>query len=189
MNRFKLAYGGAIILLAALASIAGSALVLWAIGASPWDTYVTIFTGPFKDVFGITEILVRAVPLILVALGIAIAFRSGIINIGAEGQMIVGILASTAVGLVMQLVTPGFETPVDSAYLEYDGNTGAIGPSYRVKHLAGRACPHYPANERGDPLFDVRKLNDAPVAVDQTAVPTPRPLGTWARIKAFFSGH
>ena len=100
-----------------------------------------------------------------------------------------GVLASTAVGLVMQLVTPGFETPVDSAYLEYDGNTGAIGPSYRVKHLAGRACPHYPANERGDPLFDVRKLNDAPVAVDQTAVPTPRPLGTWARIKAFFSGH
>jgi len=101
MNRFKLAYGGAIILLAALASIAGSALVLWAIGASPWDTYVTIFTGPFKDVFGITEILVRAVPLILVALGIAIAFRSGIINIGAEGQMIVGILAATAVALAL----------------------------------------------------------------------------------------
>ena len=43
----------------------------------------------------------RAVPLILVALGIAIAFRSGIINIGAEGQMLMGILAATATALAL----------------------------------------------------------------------------------------
>lgn len=101
MTRFKLAYGGAIVLLAVLAAAAGGALVLTAIGASPVDTYVTIFTGPFKDMFGLTEILVRAVPLILVALGIAIAFRSGIINIGAEGQMAMGILAATATALAL----------------------------------------------------------------------------------------
>jgi len=40
--------------------------------------------------------MVRAVPLILVGLGIAVSFRSGILNIGAEGQILVGILASTA---------------------------------------------------------------------------------------------
>jgi len=101
MNKFKIAYSSTIILLAVLAASLGAALVLWAIGASPIDTYVTIFTGPFKDVFGITEILVRAVPLILVALGIAIAFRSGIINIGAEGQMVMGILAATATALAL----------------------------------------------------------------------------------------
>ena len=101
MNKFKVAYGFTIILLAAVAAAAGGALVLWAIGASPVDTYVTIFTGPFKDVFGMTEIMVRAVPLILVGLGIAIAFRSGIINIGAEGQMLMGILAATATALTL----------------------------------------------------------------------------------------
>ncbi|WP_306598405.1 ABC transporter permease [Geothrix sp. 21YS21S-2] len=101
MNRFKLLYGSSIVVLAALAAALGAALVLTAIGASPVDTFVTIFTGPFKDVFGLTEILVRAVPLILVALGIAIAFRSGIINIGAEGQMLIGILAATATALAL----------------------------------------------------------------------------------------
>ncbi len=101
MNKFKITYGAGVILLAALAAAALGAVVLKAIGASPVDTYVTIFTGPFKDVFGITEILVRAVPLILVGLGIAIAFRSGIINIGAEGQMLMGILAATATALAL----------------------------------------------------------------------------------------
>lgn len=95
MNKFRIGYGAAVILLAALAAAAGGAAVLKAIGASPVEVYTTIFTGPFADLFGITEILVRAVPLILVGLGIAIAFRSGIINIGAEGQMVMGILAAT----------------------------------------------------------------------------------------------
>ena len=101
MNKSRIAYGAGVILLAALAAAVLGAIVLKAIGASPVDTYVTIFTGPFKDVFGITEILVRAVPLILVGLGIAIAFRSGIINIGAEGQMLMGILAATATALAL----------------------------------------------------------------------------------------
>lgn len=69
-----------------------------------------------------------------------------------------GVLASTAVGLVMQLLTPWFEAPMDSVYLEYDGNRGTMAPSHRMKLLVGRACSHYPADERGDPLFDVRKL-------------------------------
>ena len=99
--KFKLAYGAAVVLLAGLAAAAVAALVLKAIGASPTATYVTIFTGPFKDIFGVTEILVRAVPLILVALGISIAFRSGIINIGAEGQMLMGILAATGTALAL----------------------------------------------------------------------------------------
>lgn len=99
MNRLKLAYNAGLVLLAAFAATVVCAIVLLAIGASPLATYTTIFTGPFQDLFGISEILVRAVPLILVALGIAISFRSGIINIGAEGQIMVGILASTATAL------------------------------------------------------------------------------------------
>ena len=101
MNKFKLGYCGGVILLAALGAAAAGALVLTAVGVSPVATYATIFTGPLKDMFGITEILVRAVPLILVALGIAISFRAGIINIGAEGQMLMGILAATATALAL----------------------------------------------------------------------------------------
>jgi hypothetical protein len=98
-----------------------------------------------------------------------------------------GVLASTAVGLVIQLLTPWFETPLDSAYLEYDGNTGVVRPSYRLKLLAHKECPHHPVNERGDPLFDIRSLGD-----DQPVAPPPpassRPRSIFDRIKAFFGG-
>jgi ABC-type uncharacterized transport system permease subunit len=100
-KRFRLLYAGAVIGVAAAAAIAAGALVLVAIGANPWATYAVIFTGPLQDLFGVTECLVRAVPLILVGLGIAIAFRSGIINIGAEGQIVVGVVASSAVALAL----------------------------------------------------------------------------------------
>lgn len=101
-RRFRIGYGAAVVLAATLAAAGAGALALLAVGASPLATYATIFTGPFKDLFGVSEILVRAVPLILVALGIAISFRSGIINIGAEGQMLMGILAATATALAMK---------------------------------------------------------------------------------------
>lgn len=93
-----------------------------------------------------------------------------------------GVLASTAVGLVMQMLTPWFETPVGSAYLEYDGNTGAVGPSYRVKLLAGRECPHYPANERGDPLFDVRKMIPVTEVIEAPrAMPAQTGMFAWLK--------
>jgi simple sugar transport system permease protein len=88
-----------VVLAAAAAATGAGALVLAAIGARPWTTYGVIFAGPLQDLFGVTEILVRAVPLILVALGIAISFRSGILNIGAEGQIMIGILCASAVAL------------------------------------------------------------------------------------------
>lgn len=98
-GRTRVAYVGAVAVVAALAAMAVASLVLVAIGASPLATFATIFGGPLKDLFTASEIGVRAVPLILVALGVTISFRSGILNIGAEGQMQVGILASTAVAL------------------------------------------------------------------------------------------
>ena len=101
-TRFRTAYAVAVGAAAALAALAVASLVLLAIGARPLTTFATILTGPLQDLFGISEILVRAVPLTLVALGVSISFRSGILNIGAEGQMQVGILASTAVALALR---------------------------------------------------------------------------------------
>jgi ABC-type uncharacterized transport system permease subunit len=98
-RRFEVIYASAVIAAAALAAATLVAIVLAAIGASPWATFGVILTGPLQDLFGITEILVRAVPLILVALGVAISFRSGILNIGAEGQILIGILCATGVAL------------------------------------------------------------------------------------------
>ena len=95
----KLAYNAAIVVAAAAAAMGVGAIVLAAVGADVVKAYAVILTEPLKDMLGITEIVVRAVPLSLIALGIAIAFRSGILNIGAEGQMLMGILACSAAAI------------------------------------------------------------------------------------------
>jgi ABC-type uncharacterized transport system permease subunit len=108
MTRQKLLFGSVVILTVTLVAALLVALVLLSIGASPLETYKTILTGPLSDLFGVTEVLVRSVPLMLVGLGIAISFRSGILNIGAEGQIQMGVLAATA----MALAFPGLSKPV-----------------------------------------------------------------------------
>lgn len=107
-RRFRVAFAAAVTAAAALVTVAVASLVLLSIGASPWATFVTIFTGPFTTLANIGEIGVRMVPLILVGLGVAISFRGGILNIGAEGQMLTGILATAAVALAL----PGLPRPL-----------------------------------------------------------------------------
>ncbi len=84
-----------------------------------------------------------------------------------------GVLASTAVGLVMQILTPWHSKPSQSVYLHYDGNSGVIAPSHRHKLALERTCPHYPPDERGDPAFDIRK---PPIPQKQAALGA----GLWA---------
>ncbi|MBA3904571.1 ThiF family adenylyltransferase [Methylocystis sp. H62] len=71
-----------------------------------------------------------------------------------------GVLASTAVGLVVQLVSPWMGDPPRSAYFAYDANLGTVVPSDRLTRRHGKACPHYPARAVGDPMFDVRRYLD-----------------------------
>ena len=78
-----------------VALIFGAVLIL-ALGANPIEAYRVLVQGAFGNVSGLTQTLVKATPLLLLGLGITIAFRGGVINIGGEGQLIVGALAATA---------------------------------------------------------------------------------------------
>lgn len=75
------------------------AIMLVLLRANPLEAYGALLGGAFGDVSGLTQTLVKATPLLLVGLGVVIAFRGGVINIGGEGQMIVGALATTAVAV------------------------------------------------------------------------------------------
>jgi len=100
-NKFRTVYTVSVVMIAAGAAVSIGALVLMALGVNVFDVYKVILTDPLQDLYGITEILVRSVPLILIALGIAVAFRSGILNIGAEGQMQIGIISAAAVAIAL----------------------------------------------------------------------------------------
>lgn len=63
--------------------------------------YSALFIGAFGSISAISETLTAAAPVTLAALGIALGFRAGLFNIGAEGQMIVGGLASVYIGFAV----------------------------------------------------------------------------------------
>jgi general nucleoside transport system permease protein len=86
-----------LVLLGALvgALLVGAVFILLA-KSDPIKAYGVMFSGPFSSKFGISETLVRAVPLLLVGLGIVVSFRSGILNIGGEGQILMGAITASA---------------------------------------------------------------------------------------------
>ena len=100
-KNFKIAYKIVIIMLAILSTILLSSAILAILGADIWKTFYTIVITPLTRVGHLTEVFVRAVPLCIIALGVAVAYRSGIVNIGAEGQMAMGILGFTSVALAL----------------------------------------------------------------------------------------
>lgn len=89
-----------LVLAAALigALLVGAGFILLA-HSDPIKAYTVMLSGPFSSLFGFTETLVRTTPLLLVGLGIIISFRSGILNIGGEGQILMGAISAAAVAL------------------------------------------------------------------------------------------
>ena len=64
-----------------------------------------------------------------------------------------GVLASTAVGLAVDLVTNWTRCARTHAYLAYDGNEGTVRESLTLRNFAIKTCPHFPGNEVGDPVL------------------------------------
>jgi simple sugar transport system permease protein len=85
----------------ALTMLAGGAMFA-ALGSDPLVALRTIFWDPLFGEFAFYfrgQLLVKAAPLILIAVGLALGFRAGVWNIGAEGQYIVGAIVGAAAGL------------------------------------------------------------------------------------------
>ena len=85
--------------LAVLAALAVGAVMLLALGTNPVAAYGALLEGAFGSTNAVAETVVKAVPLLLVGLGICIAFRGSVINIGGDGQMVIGAILATLVGL------------------------------------------------------------------------------------------
>ncbi len=88
--------------IAVLAAFVIGAVMLLMMGSNPVLAYQAMFTGAFGNQNALAETIVKAVPLLLIGLGICISFRAKVINIGGEGQMIVGALMATAFGLAVE---------------------------------------------------------------------------------------
>jgi simple sugar transport system permease protein len=86
------------LLAATLTLIAGVGLFGW-LGKNPVDGLAVFFVEPVKSMSGLSELAVKATPLLLTALGLAVCFRSNIWNIGAEGQFVLGAIFGGGVAI------------------------------------------------------------------------------------------
>ncbi len=82
-----------------IVSLIFGGILLWVSGANPFVTYAAMVKGALGSWYGITEVLVKSVPLMLTGLGVALAFRMRFWNIGAEGQLTLGGVAAAGVAL------------------------------------------------------------------------------------------
>ncbi|HEY6053240.1 MAG TPA: ABC transporter permease [Gaiellaceae bacterium] len=85
----------------ALAALLIGAVMLAALGASPVEGYRALLDGAFGSGYALSATAVKAVPLLLVGVGICIAFRANVFNIGGEGQIAMGALAAAATALAL----------------------------------------------------------------------------------------
>lgn len=101
-------------LLSLLLAFLFGAFLLQMVGANPWETYRAMLAGAFGtptqwqegQFYSVNELLVKAVPLILTGLSVSVAFRMLFWNIGAEGQLVMGGIATAAAALFIPDLLP-----------------------------------------------------------------------------------
>jgi simple sugar transport system permease protein len=71
-----------------------------ALGKDPVRGLQVFFWDPIKTPYALSELMVKATPLLIIALGLAVCFRSNVWNIGAEGQFVIGAVTASAVALM-----------------------------------------------------------------------------------------
>lgn len=87
-------------LLALLVTVGIAFALFAALGKNPWQGLQVFFWEPIKNGYAWGELLLKATPLLLIGLGLALCFRSNIWNIGVEGQFVVGAVAAGSVALL-----------------------------------------------------------------------------------------
>ena len=94
----------------ALMLLSGMAL-FYVLGRNPIEGFRIFFLNPVKDWYGVSELLLKATPLMLCAVGLSVGFRANVWNIGAEGQFLMGALAAGGVALHFPDSTSPFLLP------------------------------------------------------------------------------
>ena len=77
------------------------ALIFYFLGVNPLNAYRRIIIGGFGSIYGLSESLTKSIPLLLGGVGLALAFRARVYNIGAEGQILMGAIVGGGIGLAL----------------------------------------------------------------------------------------
>jgi len=96
----------AIPMAAVLLALIIGAIILAVSGANPFSAYIALLEGSFGSLKAFGRTLAKATPLIFSGLAVAFAFKAGLFNIGAQGQLLFGAIASAAAGFLITGLPP-----------------------------------------------------------------------------------
>lgn len=88
-----------------------AAFILTMTGYNPMQVFSALFKGVFSRPKNISMLIIKSTPIIITGIGVAFAFKTGLFNIGAEGQYIVGTIAATVTGISLNL-HPVLQIPI-----------------------------------------------------------------------------
>lgn len=138
-------------LIAALLTVGFSVAMFTLLGRDPWVALYTYFVDPINSLYGVGEWLLKASPLLLIAMGLAVGFRANVWNIGAEGQLTLGAICGGGVALlfyghggwwllplmVLAAAIGGAAWAAVPAFLRTRFNTNEILTSLMLVYVAG----------------------------------------------------
>jgi simple sugar transport system permease protein len=157
--------------------------------ADPFSVYWAIVKSAFFQSGSIDQVLLRAVPLVLAALAVSIPARSGLVNVGGEGQLIVGAIAGTWIALY---ALPGAPRPVEllvmglaafAAGAIWGAIPGALRVSLGANESVSTLLLNFIANDIL--LYLLYQPWKNPLGTGQ---PESKPLQTAATLPGMFSG-
>ncbi|WP_341528094.1 ABC transporter permease [Nostoc sp. UHCC 0302] len=139
------------------------------LGKPPIVTLQTLFISPLSSFYGVTELAVKAAPILLIAVGLAVCFQAKVWNIGAEGQFTVGAICGGAVALTFPNINNYILLPISlitgvlggvawasiTAFLKMRFNTNEILTSLMLNYVAASLL-NYLVHE---PLKDPKGFN------------------------------
>ncbi len=99
------------LVLSLVLALAAIALLFRALGVDPLYAYQRILSGAFGSLYGLSESVTKAIPLMLAGVGLTLAFRARVYNIGAEGQLLVGAIVGSGLALRFPDMPPGVLLP------------------------------------------------------------------------------
>jgi ABC-type uncharacterized transport system permease subunit len=104
-------WGYASPILALLVTVVIGVILFIALGKDPVRGLQVFFWEPVRNMYALSELMVKATPLLIIALGLAVCFRSNVWNIGAEGQFIIGAITAGGVALLADKTTGPWIVP------------------------------------------------------------------------------
>jgi len=127
-----------------------SGMLVYIDGSNPFEVFGVLIQGSFGNVRAVANTLATATPLIFTGLSVAVAFRAGALNIGSEGQMAIGALASALIGVYATVLPSILHMAAAFIGAAVAGGLWAAIPGllknrYRVNEVVGTLMANYVA--------------------------------------------